>query len=83
MELLLDPQQVVLEESEQQVVLVSPLVQQQELSSWLQEQEQPQARKLLREREQPQGPEPLQGQRLRELRHLLLLPVHYKPHHLR
>ena len=40
-ELLLDPQQVVLEESEQQVVLVSPLVQQQELSSWLQEQEQP------------------------------------------
>ncbi len=41
MELLLDPQQVVLEESEQQVVLVSPLVQQQELSSWLQEQEQP------------------------------------------
>lgn len=42
MELLLDPQQVVLEESEQQVVLVSPLVQQQELSSWLQEQEQPQ-----------------------------------------
>ena len=40
MELLLDPQQVVLEESEQQVVLVSPLVQQQELSSWLQEQEQ-------------------------------------------
>ena len=42
MELLLDPQQVVLEESEQQVVLESPLVQQQELSSWLQEQEQPQ-----------------------------------------
>lgn len=38
MELLLDPQQVVLEESEQQVVLVSPLVQQQELSSRLQEQ---------------------------------------------
>ena len=39
MELLLDPQQVVLEESAQQVVLESPLVQQ-ELSSWLQEQPQ-------------------------------------------
>lgn len=50
MELLLDPQQVVLEESEQQVVLESPLVQQQELSSWLQEQEQEQPHRL----QQPQ-----------------------------
>ena len=50
MELLLDPQQVVLEESEQQVVLESPLVQQQELSSWLHEQEQPQPHRL----QQPQ-----------------------------
>ena len=50
MELLLDPQQVVLEESEQQVVLESPLVQQQELSSWLQEQPQPQPHRL----QQPQ-----------------------------